>query len=119
MPTTLIAGDASTGLPFTRALTEGAGVEMGLHRDRLQLAVSDHRQDGRAARATRPRAHRRRVVGSLLIVPVLVIAAVLAVALFMPGGTLHPKTTCTTTGPARISNTSHVATHCRTTRDFL
>ena len=54
-----------------------------------------------------------------MIVPVLVIAAVLAVALFMPGGTLHPKTTCTTTGPARISNTSHVATHCRTTRDFL
>jgi hypothetical protein len=76
---------------------------------------AEDRKYARAARSTHQRARPRGARSYLIAAVVLV--SLLAAALFINGGWLNPKTTCTTTNATAPGSVS-VQTHCRQVRTF-
>ncbi len=84
-------------------------------RARLYGVTAEDQKYARAARSTHERARPRRPRSYLI--PVLILVALVAAALFIHGGWLNPKTTCTTTTVTTPGIVS-VQTHCRQVRTF-
>ncbi len=75
---------------------------------------AESRKYARAVRRSQPsRLHRSRTY----LIPVLILAALVAASLLMHGGLLNPKTTCTTT-TATAPGVVSVQTQCSQERHF-